>query len=116
MDATTITANAVPLVQFYRQAHPTTPIIFAEGTQFGRNWASPDAAADQAASNAALHAAYATLQAGGDANLHYVTTGSLFSAAGLLDTPCANGLHPTDSGMFEVAAFWTAYLPTVWAA
>ena len=31
-----ITQNAIPFVQFYRKQHPTTPIVFVEGTAIGK--------------------------------------------------------------------------------
>lgn len=105
------TANrTVPLVQYFRQQHPTTPVILAEGIPFGRSWSNPDDAASEAANNAALYAAYQQLVAAGDSNLHYVKRDSLFSPEGLLDAPEANGLHPSDKGMRDVSAFWIPYL------
>ena len=115
MDGPTINASAVPLVQFLRKDHPTTPIVLVEGTPFGRDWQSAAAAAATASANGALAAAYADLVAGGVTHLLYVKSSDLFSAAGgdLLDTPTNTGLHPTDAGMRDVSDFWIRYLPTV---
>ena len=99
----------------YLRAHglPTTPVVLAEGTPFGRNWAVPASNASQAASNAALRAAYETLVAAGDSHLHYVETASLFGPAATEDSGTANALHSTDAGMHDVAAFWIGFLPTL---
>jgi hypothetical protein len=114
MNATSIAASAVPLVQYIRaHGHAADPVILAEGTPFGRNWAVPQCAADEGASNAALFAAYETLVAGGDANVHFVSGELLFGPAASLDSATANGLHPTDGGMADMAAFWAEYLPMV---
>jgi lysophospholipase L1-like esterase len=112
MNATSIAANAVPLVQYIRShGHPDTPIVLAEGLPFGRAWAVPDQAAEQAASNAALAAAYQQLLAAGDTHLHYVHTAELFGPLASLDSATANGLHPTDIGMHDMAAVWISQLP-----
>ena len=83
----------------------TAPIWLSEGLPFGRNWAVPQDEAAQAQSNAALHAAFTELQQS-DAAIHYMTTGQLFSAASLLDTATASGLHASDAGMHDMAAAW----------
>ena len=109
-DAAGVNASAVPLVQFIRAkpGYATVPIVLVEGTGFGRDWAVAEAAADSAATDGALRAAFETLQAAGDANLHYVTQQDLWADS--LDSPCANGLHPTDVGMTAVADFMTSFL------
>jgi len=113
-DAAGVNASAVPLVQYFRQQHPTTPIVLVEGTGFGRDWTVPESAADSDATNAALRNAFNTLVAAGDTNLKYVTAEELWPAS--LDSPCANGLHPTDEGMRRVADFFTPYLRSLLAA
>jgi len=101
----------VPLVQYFRSnGHPATPIVLAEGIIFGRDWIVPASAASSAASNAALWGAYQQLVASGDANVHYVNATSLFSAPSLATSPTANGLHPTDEGIVDIAAFWVPFL------
>jgi lysophospholipase L1-like esterase len=107
MNATSIAANAVPLVRYLRDhGHPETPIVLAEGLPFGRAWAVPDQAAQQAASNAALAAAFQQLAGAGDQHLHYVSTDQLFGPLASVDSATANGLHPTDAGMHDMAALW----------
>lgn len=114
MNATSIAANAVPLVHQYRQAgHATTPIVMVEATPMGNSWAVAAQAQGQAQSSAALRGAFDQLVAAGDANLYYVNSSQLFSPPSMMDTPCANGLHPTDQGMIDVADFWIRYLPTI---
>jgi lysophospholipase L1-like esterase len=115
MDAVTVAAAAIPLVQQLRGALPPgTPIILVEGTGFGRDWAVPVAAAASNGTDAALAAAFATLVAAGDTQLLYVQAEQLWPAS--LDSPCANGLHPTDEGNVRVASFWTGFLGTLLGA
>lgn len=107
-----------------------------------RPFAGPSPLHAQAASNAALRAAYTTLVADGDTHLYYVETASLFGPAAtevcsslapnsvyrgqlderaihlascfrLQDSGTANGLHSTDAGMHDVGAFWISFLPTL---
>ena len=113
-NAAGINASAIPLVHYLRQQHPTTPIVLVEGTGFGRDWTVQESAADSDATNAALRNAFNTLVAAGDTNLKYVTAEELWPAS--LDSPCANGLHPTDEGMRRVADFFTPYLRSLLAA
>jgi len=111
MNATSISANAVPLVQYLRSnGHPDTPIVLSEGLPFGRAWAVPDQAAQQAASNAALAAAFRQLQGAGDQYLYYVSTDQLFGPLASVDSATANGLHPTDAGMHDMASLWISLL------
>jgi hypothetical protein len=72
----------------------------------------PDQAAETDSDNAALFAAYTTLTSGPNADKHltYVHGPQLFSAQAMLDSPTANGLHPSDKGMRDMASFWIPYL------
>lgn len=116
LDGPEIAVLAVPLVRYFRQWHPSTPIVLVEGTEFGRDWAVPTQAAEDAATNAALAQAYATLVSGGDAHLHYVHSSQLFDAQAFQDTPTAAALHPTDRGMQSVSGFWLSFLPSILVA
>lgn len=112
MNVTGVNDNAVPLVQQYRQSHPTTPVILVAGTIFGRDWIVPASAQGSDELNSALANAYATLVAGGDRNVYYVNATSLFASIpdALLNSPTANGLHPTDVGMAAMADEWVGFL------
>lgn len=112
MDADSITAAAVPFVKYLRDHNVTAPIFLSEGLPFGRNWAVPEDAEAQTASNAALRAAFNTLSAS-DGNLHYMTTQELFSPASLEDSATSAGLHATDAGMHDMAAAWVKALTPV---
>ena len=114
MDGNSINASAVPLVAFLRVRHPMTPIVLVEGTGFGRDWAVEAAAADSAAADAALRGAFEQWRAAGDANLFYVSQQDLWPDA--LDSPCANGLHPSDIGMSFVARFFTPFFKRLFSA
>ena len=120
MDHTAITARAVPLVKFLRaNGHAATPIVLAEGTPSGVDWASATPNTTQQGANAiALAQAYHELIAAGDKHLYYVTAAQLFSDA--LGMPAVNpdtvdptvgGVHLSDLGMRKQAAFWSTAIP-----
>ncbi len=110
MDAGSIAAAAVPFVQFLRSHNMSAPVYLSEGLPFGRNWAVPEEQEAQAASNAALRAAYSALVAAGDAAVFYMSTEELFSSASVLDSATAAGLHATDAGFHDMAAAWVKKL------
>lgn len=114
MEPASITNNTIPLVQYIR-AHAaggaTLPIVLAEGTPFGRNWAVPAADQHQQQDSAALYAAYSTLIASGDKNLYYMPSSALFGVDAFVDSATGNALHPTDAGMHDVAVgAWMPFL------
>ena len=116
MNATSISANVVPLVKYFRSSgHPTTPIVLAEGIAWGGNWVSDKQRDGQLASNAALRGAYTELISGGDTKLWYVTMESLWYGVSdiEMDSPQADGLHPTDAGMRMMAARWIQVLSDI---
>ena len=111
MNADSISAAAVPCVQYLRAHGVTCPIFLSEGLPFGRNWAVPSDAAAQAASNAALRAAFTQLTSAGDSALYYMNTSQLFSPEALEDSAtAAAGLHATDQGMHDMASAWISAL------
>ena len=79
MNAAEVGERTIPLVQYFRQRHPSTPIVLAEGT--------PSApyhlfASDQTAlleKNAALKSCFEKLVKDGDTNLYYVESKSIVS-------------------------------------
>lgn len=113
MNASLVTARTVPLVQYIRKAFPTTPIVLAEGTEYGSAWLNTSVFQFQSAIRAALHTEYQALLAQGVPNLHYVSQDDLFDAARHLNSPTVDGTHPTDLGMYNVATFWSTFLPTI---
>ena len=92
---------------------PTVPVFLAEGLPFGRNWAVPDSAAAQEEDNGYLAAAFAALVAGGEKNLFYVNTSSLFGEDATRDSGTAAGLHASDRGMHDMGVFWAQLLGRV---
>jgi lysophospholipase L1-like esterase len=108
-----IRTGALAFVPYLRKTWPTIPIILAEGLPFGRNWATPDEASGQNASNFALATAYATLVANGDKNLAYVNSTSLFGADASIDSATAAGLHATDAGMHDMAKRFIELLQSI---
>jgi hypothetical protein len=110
MNASLIADRAVPLVQYVRTLLPSVPIVLAEGTPFGRNWLVAAADASQAAANLALWTSYQELRRHGVDQLFYVNSSDLFTGPNRLDSPTAMGLHPSDTGMYNVARFWAGFL------
>jgi hypothetical protein len=74
MDGATIAARAVPLARYLRgHGHPSTPIVFAEGSDWPAHWISnAPLGAGVAAKRAALEAAVANLTSSGDKHVHLV--------------------------------------------
>lgn len=123
LNAASISAKTAPLVAALRAAHPTTPIVLAEGTPEGGKWLLQALAVKQDGSSAALRAEYEKLVAAGDANLHYVRSASLYNASALPSmpghprgsSPTVAGTHPSDLGAFAVAQAYIALLPRLLA-
>ena len=89
VDAAIIARAAVPFVRALRAGGlgKNVSVWLVEGLPFGRNWAVPADASAQAASNAALRAAYEELVTGGDAHVFYgPLTGEQFGPDALLDS------------------------------
>jgi hypothetical protein len=112
MDHTLITKNAIPLVKYFRaNGHATTPIVLAEGTPSGTDWAAPDVSSTQQGANAiALAAAFKSLIAEGDTHLYYAKSADLFAdPLGMTavnpatDDPTVGGCHLSDLGMRKQA-------------
>lgn len=104
-----------PLVKYFRQKHPTTPIILAEGTTYGDTWLHGNTYSSQTAKRQALRHAYEQLVADGDKNLHYVYGDLLFgnSSSEVLINPTVGGTHPSDLGHHDIASYYLKFLPTV---
>ena len=111
MNAAEIAAKTGPYVQTIREVHPTTPIVLAEGSPDGDHWFLPAAGQAQDAKNAALRGAFETLR-GSDPNLHYVNGTDLFGDDPTVN-PTVGGCHPSDLGAHKIAAFYTAFLPSL---
>eukprot|EP00037_Helgoeca_nana_P028974 m.344136 g.344136 ORF g.344136 m.344136 type:complete len:811 (-) comp27878_c0_seq1:173-2605(-) len=109
MNAAEIALKAPLLVRQLRAAHPTTPIVLAEGTPAGGGWFGEDAS--QTANNRALQAAYTAL-APSDTRLFYVNSSSLFAPTGT-DSPTVGGCHPSDLGAHDVASYYVQFLPSL---
>ena len=111
MGGPSIQTLGVALVKQLREGlGASVPIVLSEGLPFGRAWAVPAQAAQQAEDNGYLAAAFAQLKEGGDANLHYVNTSMLFGPEAARDSGTAAGLHATDAGMHDRAAAWVRVL------
>ena len=73
MDGLTITANAPPLLSYFRKnGHATTPIVLAEGTPAGGEWLLPATRAGMESKRAALRQAFEAA-APTDPHLYYVS-------------------------------------------
>eukprot|EP01052_Picozoa_sp_SAG31_P034569 SAG31_NODE_4059_length_3630_cov_2.094308_3_plen_287_part_00 len=119
MNHAMITENTIPLVHYLRaNGHATTPIVLAEGTPSGTDWAAAEASATQQGANAlALAAAFKSLVAAGDKHLYYATSEELFAdSLGITvnpgtDDPTVGGCHLSDLGMRKQAAYWASAIP-----
>lgn len=121
MDAEQVTNRTAPLVRYIRDnGHPTTPIVLAEGTPTPADWfnASINGVVPDPR-NTALRAQYDALVAAGVTNLHYVTAGELFipqltnGSEGKDVNPTVCGVHSSDLGQYELAAFYTGFFRTL---
>ena len=73
MDGPMISANAPPMLSYFRKnGHATTPIVFAEGTPAGGEWLLPTKRAGMEAKRAALRQAFEAA-APTDPHLYYVS-------------------------------------------
>jgi len=87
--------------------------VLVEGTRDGTGWILPGMAAQQAAKQAALRAAYNTLMAEGVKNVYYVSMSNLSDA--ILDgTVCS--VHSADYGTYNIARFYANWLPSIESA
>ena len=130
-----ITARAAPLVAYLRShGHPTTPIVFAEGTTGGQQWiqnsSHPGSSGviggiDEPANRAALRAAFAAIVAkthdtnlhhvDGDALYHHVQGGTQRAWLDFIDAT-VGGVHPSDLGHSRISEFYASFLPPLLAA
>jgi hypothetical protein len=112
MKAAEISSNAAPLVRYLRAngSAALAPIVLVEGTRDGTAWLLPGMAAQQAAKQAALRAAYNTLMAEGVQNLYYVNMSDLSDPV-LDGTVC--GVHSADYGTYNIAKFYAQFLPSI---
>lgn len=72
MNAGEVANRTIPLVQYFRQRHPSTPIVLAEGTPSAPYHLFATGGQDLLEKNAALKACYDQLVKDGDKNLYYV--------------------------------------------
>ena len=112
MVAEAVKNNTIPLVEALRSSklHQNTPIILAEGTPYPAEWFHGLPYAD-APKNQALKDAFNTLVANGIQNLHYVKGQDLFKNP--LINPTVGGVHSSDLGQYEIADYYTGFIPTV---
>ena len=107
-----VKANTIPIVEYLRQKHPTTPILLVSGTWYGDHWfdSSPNDAKTQV-----LQTEYDKLVAAGRAkNVHLFTNlmDQLFGGEELIN-PTVGGTHPSDLGHSYMTKFYSKYLPTL---
>ena len=110
LSAEQVSQRTAPLVNYLRgHGHATTPIVLAEGTTYGDHWISPG---PNDGKRAALEAAYQQLVDAGDTPLYLVSNrdDKLFAGDELIN-PTVGGVHPTDLGHREMAAYYEQLLP-----
>ena len=109
MNATLVTNRTIPLVDYIREKHPTTPIILVAGTWYGDHWFDPT---PNDSKRQALIEKYNELIAKtGDKNLYLIENSKdeLFNENPLIN-PTVGGTHPSDLGHMEITKFYTKYL------
>lgn len=118
MNASEVTTKTAPLVHYLRaNGHPTTPIVLAEGTPTPGDWLASSISGDWSnPKNAALRSAYDGLKAAGDTHLVYVASEEFFQfKPAPLDNPTVCGVQPADLGQYQIAAYYSALLPSLLA-
>ena len=120
MNAASVAAKTVPLVNYIRAhpAHAATPIVLAEipPTTCESDWFNSASLAKNAAMNAALRQAFENLTASATQHLHYVYGQQILAGQegeGAFVNPTVGGTHPSDLGQYDMADFYSTYLPTV---
>jgi hypothetical protein len=123
MNTAQVTNRTAPLVKYLRaNGHKLTPIVLAEGTPTPGDWLNSSVNRHWGnGKNSALAAEYDKLIAGGEDPklLHYVSANQLFSKTltpgpeGRDTNPTVCGIHSSDLGQYEIAEFYTGFLPTV---
>jgi hypothetical protein len=84
--------------------------VLVEGTRDGTGWILPGMAAQQAAKQAALRAAYNTLMAEGVKNVHYVSMANL---SDVIEDGTVCSVHSADYGTYNIARFYANWLPSI---
>lgn len=100
MNGPQVAQRTEPLVRQLRAAHPDTPIVLVEDRTYANAAFKRDSQARQAASRAALKAAYTKLVAEGVKGLTYVEGNQLL---GDDDEATVDSSHPSDLGMMRQA-------------
>ena len=107
MQAPAVTNNTVPLVRYLRAAFPETPIVLAEGTDYGQLWLGGGVARAQKAKRAALRTQYEALLKARVGGLTYVNGSAFFQGVDSdFINPTVGGTHPTDLGMASMTQAW----------
>jgi hypothetical protein len=115
----TVKAKTVPIVKYFRaNGHADTPIVMAEIPPLlsESNWFNTDKQLNNAGMNRELRAAYLELVKSGDTNLHYVRGEDILAGQegeGKLTNPTVGGTHPSDLGQYDMADFYSKFLPSV---
>ena len=80
------------------------------------DWFNSASLAKNAAMNAALRQAFENLTASATQHLHYVYGQQILAGQegeGAFVNPTVGGTHPSDLGQYDMADFYSTYLPTV---
>ena len=119
MNAATVAAKTVPIVRYFRaNGHAKTPIVLVENTHGAvtQMWFSKSELSSTQVMDSALHASYVNLTKAGDAHLSYVRGDSLFNGEegeGKFTDPTVGGTHPSDLGQYDMADYYSKFLPTL---
>jgi lysophospholipase L1-like esterase len=107
MDAALVRERALPFLRALRAARPATPILLVEDRTLANAWLIASEREAHAARRAEYRAAFETLVAEGDKNIHYLEGATLL---GDDDDGTVDRSHPTDLGFFRMADILTPVL------
>ena len=109
MNATLVLNRTIPLVNYFRSKHPTTPIILTAGTWYGDHWFDPTP--NDSKRHALIEKYNELISKTGDKHLYLIENSKdeLFNGDTLIN-PTVGGTHPSDLGHSEITKFYTKYL------
>ena len=107
IDAKTVTERTEPLVRLLREARPDTPILLVEDRNYANSHLIPSRRARNESSQAALKAAFASLQKAGLPGIYYLEGKNML---GDDNDGTVDSSHPNDLGFWRQAGHFEAAL------
>ncbi|WP_240963645.1 SGNH/GDSL hydrolase family protein [Luteolibacter luteus] len=107
MNAEAVREKCIPLVKQLRAAKPEVPILLVEDRRNTNSWVLPQRNSHHEKNHEALKECFASLQAEGIKNLHYLPGDKLLGDDGEAST---DGSHPSDLGFVRQADVFESVL------